>query len=121
MIAEKFHGVVALEIFNSRLKDFYDLWFMTETMDFEFSLLQSAVQNTFQHRNAHLPAAIPIGLSNEFARLKQEDWARYLIKSGMIDALENFAAVIQRLVTFFEPLVHPEIKVHQWVAGAGWK
>lgn len=43
MIAEKFHGVVALEIFNSRLKDFYDLWFMTETMDFEFSLLQSAV------------------------------------------------------------------------------
>ena len=76
MIAEKFHGVVTLEIFNSHLKDFYDLWFMTETMDFEFSLLQSAVQNTFQHRNAHLPAAIPIGLSNEFARLKQEDWTR---------------------------------------------
>jgi hypothetical protein len=42
MVSEKFHVIVSLELVNSRLKDFYDLWFMAETMNFDFLLLQSA-------------------------------------------------------------------------------
>jgi len=39
VIAEKFQAVIALGMINSRMKDFYDLWFMTQTMEFGFPLL----------------------------------------------------------------------------------
>ena len=34
-IAEKFHAMVVLDIRNSRMKDFYDIWFMANTWEFE--------------------------------------------------------------------------------------
>jgi hypothetical protein len=121
MIAEKFHGIVSLEMINSRLKDFYDLWFMTETLNFDYSLLQSAIQNTFQHRNTPFPASTPAGLTLEFAQSKQEEWGRYLKKNGLVGVPENFEMLIQRLILFFDPMLHHEISVEKWVAGVGWR
>ena len=41
-IAEKFHAMVALDIRNSRMKDFYDIFFMANTWTFEMAQLRSA-------------------------------------------------------------------------------
>jgi Nucleotidyl transferase AbiEii toxin, Type IV TA system len=67
VIAEKFQAMVALATVNSRMKDFFDLWFMANTMEFELSLLREAIENTFKQRNTSLPEQMPIALTHEFA------------------------------------------------------
>jgi Nucleotidyl transferase AbiEii toxin, Type IV TA system len=49
-IAEKFHAMVVLDIRNSRMKDFYDIWFMANTWEFEMESLQKAIEFSFKRR-----------------------------------------------------------------------
>ena len=42
VIAEKFHAVVVLDIRNSRMNDFYDIWFMANTWEFEMKPVPEA-------------------------------------------------------------------------------
>ena len=41
-IAEKLNAMVVLDIRNSRMKDFYDIWFMANTWTFEMATLSDA-------------------------------------------------------------------------------
>jgi hypothetical protein len=47
VVAEKFEAVVQLGMTNSRMKDYYDLWFMSRHFEFEGSTLAAAVRATF--------------------------------------------------------------------------
>ena len=40
VIAEKFQALVSLGMINSRMKDFYDLWYLANLLDFDFNLLR---------------------------------------------------------------------------------
>jgi predicted nucleotidyltransferase component of viral defense system len=46
-IAEKFHAMVVLDIRNSRMKDFYDIWFMASTWSFDMASLRDAIVACF--------------------------------------------------------------------------
>jgi hypothetical protein len=46
-IAEKFNAMVTLDIRNSRMKDFYDIWFMANTWSFDMSSLRGAILASF--------------------------------------------------------------------------
>ena len=67
VIAEKLHAVVVLGMVNSRLKDYLDLVVMVEREALEAPTLALAIAATFQRRATGLPAALPVGLSDEFA------------------------------------------------------
>ena len=67
VIAEKMHAVVVLGMVNSRLKDYLDLVVMAEREALDGPTLALAIAATFQRRGTGLPAALPIGLSDEFA------------------------------------------------------
>jgi hypothetical protein len=41
-IAEKFNAMVVLDIRNSRMKDFYDIWFMANAWAFDLAALRTA-------------------------------------------------------------------------------
>ena len=47
VIAEKFQAMVHLGIANSRMKDFYDIWVMARSFDFDGSVLKTAIERTF--------------------------------------------------------------------------
>ena len=47
-IAEKFHAMVMLDIRNSRMKDFYDIWFMANTWTFDMASLRNAILASFE-------------------------------------------------------------------------
>jgi predicted nucleotidyltransferase component of viral defense system len=49
-IAEKFHAMVVLDIRNSRMKDFYDVWLMASTWIFDMASLRSAILASFERR-----------------------------------------------------------------------
>jgi hypothetical protein len=52
VIAEKFQAMVILGIANSRMKDFYDLWFLASNFEFDGQLLSRAIQMTFERRKS---------------------------------------------------------------------
>jgi hypothetical protein len=78
VIAEKLEAIVALGTINSRLKDFYDLFTLAFQFDCDGSVLVHSISTTFETRGTNLPADVPEGLSNEFARQKQSQWKALL-------------------------------------------
>ena len=80
VIAEKFEAIVSLGLSNSRMKDFHDIWILSEHFAFERSALAAAIRATFERRGTRLPAEVPPGLGDEFAAdpLKTTQWAAFL-------------------------------------------
>ena len=66
-IAEKFQAMVKLDVLNSRMKDFYDIWMLSRTFDFKGETLAEAVEKTFENRNT--PITIdPTAFDPSFAK-----------------------------------------------------
>ena len=76
VIAEKFHAMVALGRANSRMKDYYDVWMLTNAFEIEPKRLRRAIVATFARRSTVIPAEAPDGLSDAFATDpgKQRQW-----------------------------------------------
>ena len=53
--AEKFEAIVALDLANSRMKDFYDLLAMSRLFAFEGATLAAAIRATFERRATDIP------------------------------------------------------------------
>ena len=50
-VAEKFEAIVSLGEANGRMKDFYDICSISEKKEMDGALLQTAIRETFHHRN----------------------------------------------------------------------
>ncbi|MBB4212183.1 putative nucleotidyltransferase component of viral defense system [Rhodothalassium salexigens DSM 2132] len=105
VVAEKFEAIVSIGLANSRMKDFYDLWLMSETFEFDGALLLEAVRTTFERRRTALPAEPPAGLQDEFASDPDRTsmWLAFLKRAEMKSA-PDFDRVIVRLRDFLMPL-----------------
>lgn len=122
VIAEKFHTMIAFGKINSRMKDFYDIWFMAQTMEFDFNLLREAILNTLKRRKTDIPEEIPTAFTNDFASQKQGLWEVFLNKNQIETAPKNFLEVTRFLFTFLDPVVLPrDNPLSQWSAQTGWK
>lgn len=58
-IAEKCHAMVDLGLANTRMKDFYDVWFLATEYAFEGPVLRDAVRATFARRQTVVPTDEP--------------------------------------------------------------
>jgi predicted nucleotidyltransferase component of viral defense system len=65
-IAEKFHTMVLLDIRNSRMKDFYDIWYVANTWEFDMKPVRKAIEFSFTRRGTPLPEDVPFALTNGF-------------------------------------------------------
>lgn len=54
IIAEKFQTVISRGILNSRMKDYYDLYYLITYKDFSKEHLKQAITKTFEKRNTNL-------------------------------------------------------------------
>jgi hypothetical protein len=122
IIAEKFQAMIALGMINSRMKDFYDIWFMAQSMEFNLHLLRQAILNTFNQRKTTIPQETPTSFTNEFADQKQVLWAIFMKKSQIEDAPKSLVDAIQVLKEFFDPIIYPTgEKYSHWSPQFGWK
>jgi hypothetical protein len=80
-IAEKYHAIVKLGFFNSRMKDFYDIWLLSRQFSFNRETLKQAITCTFAERKTELPKSI-IAFSDEFCEAKQSQWAAFRNRLG---------------------------------------
>lgn len=85
VISEKFQAMVHLGIKNSRMKDFYDIWFLCKNFGFNGDLLSQAITRTFEQRQTAIPAIEPFALTNEFVYDpdKQKQWQGFLNNKGI--------------------------------------
>lgn len=107
VVAEKLHALVELEMANSRMKDFYDLYVLSTQFAFEGETLSRAIAATFSQRKRPIPLEPPVGLTPAFfaATGKSTMWNRYRERGGLLDAPADFSAVGVHLRDFLiEPL-----------------
>lgn len=65
-IAEKFEAMVHLDMQNSRMKDFYDIWILSRTLAFSGPALSQAIRSTFDRRQTSVPVVPPRALTAKF-------------------------------------------------------
>jgi predicted nucleotidyltransferase component of viral defense system len=107
VVAEKFNAMVALGIANSRLKDFYDLWLISRTFEFDRAGLFTAVERTFERRGTPMPTDLPTGLTDQYAEQWDTRWKAFLRREHMRAAPDNLSLLIQDLREFLVPLTLP--------------
>jgi len=104
VVAEKFQAMVALGERNSRMKDFFDLLYLSNTFEFDGEILCKAIRRTFERRKTPLPVTIPIGLTDTFADSNEAMWNAFLRRSEQTDSV-NFTEAIETLRVFFAPIL----------------
>jgi len=67
VVAEKLEAAVALGFDNSRMKDFFDLHWLSRNQTFDGTLLIKSLHATFERRATAIPANPPIALTEVFA------------------------------------------------------
>ena len=85
VVAEKYQAMVSLGMVNTRLKDYFDVWFLTQHAPMEPAVLLQAITATFARRGTPLPQSLPMGLSDVFAKdpSKEKQWAAFLSKNKL--------------------------------------
>ena len=123
-IAEKSEVMVTRGIINSRLKDFYDLWLLSELFDHDYAILRLAIYNTFERRKVPMPKDMPESWMPEFAAspLKAIQWAAFLRKNKTVTAPADFSVVAERISKFLVPIFFSSEKTpRKWIAAQGWE
>jgi predicted nucleotidyltransferase component of viral defense system len=125
-IAEKLHAMVELDIRNSRMKDFYDIWYMAQTWTFEMSLLHRAITVAFERRGLSIPEGAPFALTADFLNdsQKKQQWNAFISRfnsAGVAPSLDEVGALLR---TFLLPCLYANsptgTQARRWVPGSGW-
>lgn len=104
VVAEKFDAMVKLGMANSRMKDFFDIWFLARLFRFEGSTLRDAIKATSGRRGAS-SAETTIALKPEFSGdpAKRAQWKAFLRRSGLVEAGPTLDAICALLRDFLIP------------------
>lgn len=83
VVAEKLEAIVKLAGFNTRVKDYFDLWVLMRYENLDRVILPAAIRATFERRKTVIPVVLPIGLAPSFATEKQVMWQAFLNRSTL--------------------------------------
>lgn len=126
-VAEKFEAMIKLDIRNSRMKDFHDLWLLPREFPFGGATLQQAVQACFERRGTPWTREIPRPLTTAFYQLPdlQQGWQGYRQESTIrsrppADFLEIGETIIRFLTPVRESIVTSRPFALNWPAGGPW-
>lgn len=112
-IAEKFDAILQRFELTGRMKDFYDIYYLARTFDFEGAKLRAAIFETLKKRETPYDRD---SFKRILALSKDEDmqkrW-RYFLKNIKDDTLE-FAVVIKEMQKFLEPVFDAIVDEEEW-------
>lgn len=105
-ISEKFEVMVSLGAINSRMKDYYDIYVLSLSRNFEAKLLKEAIEATFKNRRTELLNDLLI-FQLEFKNniTMQDRWLIFLNKHKLEDVPKEFPEVMSRITSLLNPLV----------------
>ncbi|MCC8014898.1 MAG: nucleotidyl transferase AbiEii/AbiGii toxin family protein [Eubacterium sp.] len=112
-IAEKFDAILQRFELTGRMKDFYDIYYLSRTFDFDGAKLQTAIFETLQRRGTFYD-------KDSFKRIialaddedMQKRW-KFFLKTIKDDTLE-FEVVIKEMQVFLEPVFNAIVNEEEW-------
>lgn len=102
-IAEKFDAILQRFELTGRMKDFYDIYYLARTFDFDGAKLQTAISRTLERRGTPYDRD---SFKRVVALADDEDMRKrwkYFLKTIKDDTLE-FSVVIERIQEFLAPV-----------------
>jgi predicted nucleotidyltransferase component of viral defense system len=123
VVAEKCEAMVTLGLANSRLKDFYDLWRLASTFDFEGPVLALVIRTVFERRRTAIPDGLPAGLTDAYSERWGTQWLGVMNRLGVDDPpslMETLDLLRRFLLPVFESLAADEELKHIWTPSGGW-
>lgn len=123
-IAEKFDAILQRFELTGRMKDFYDIYYLAKTFDFDGTKLQTAIMSTLERRGTPYD-------KDSFKRMialaddvdMQKRW-KYFLKNIKDNTLE-FIVVIDEIQAFLEPVFEAIINENkwqeEWTVNSGWR
>lgn len=114
-IAEKFDAILQRFELTGRMKDFYDIYYLAKTFDFDGTRLQMAIVRTLERRDTPYDR-------DSFKRIilladdadMQKRW-RFFLKNIKDNSLE-FSEVIEEMQRFLEPVFEAIVNEEEWFA-----
>jgi len=125
-IAEKFHAMVVLDIRNSRMKDFYDIWFMANTWTFDMASLRKAILASFERRGSTIPTEVPFALTDGFLDdpQKTQQWSAFVNRLDAGEKAPPLEEVGAALRAFLLPCISADSptkpRIVSWTPNQGW-
>ena len=125
LIGEKFQAMVKLGSLNSRMKDFFDIWFLSRHFDFDGPKLAMAISMTFERRKTEVPP----DLNELFDSLmrdpaKATQWRTFVHRNRLHAAPETLSDVLSIIGEFLDPIARSFTKDIQfeatWQAPGPW-
>ena len=112
-IAEKFDAILQRFELTGRMKDFYDIYYLSRRFDFDGEKLQTAVFETLQCRGTpyeweSFQRVVALAENEDM----QKRW-KYFLKSIKDNTLD-FSAVINRIQIFLEPVFNAIVNEEEW-------
>lgn len=101
LVSEKFNAMVDLGEFNSRLKDFYDIYLFIDRCN--KLILEEAIKNTFRRRHTSLVIDPPVfqeAFYLDGERLKQ--WNNFIEKNKLTEI--KFQDIYNKILEHLEPI-----------------
>ena len=105
-IAEKLEAIIRNGFLNSRYKDFYDIYVLSEKYSFNYEKLCNAVTETFSNRKTPMTMDAAV-FSDEFIRdmMHQTRWNSFLKKKKALIPI-SLSDAMTRVRTFVKPLLN---------------
>ena len=107
VVSEKLSAIIKNGMTNTRLKDYNDLYVLSE-IGIDGSDLVYALDTTFTDRNQDIPtdSANIVGLSDEYAASNQEAWTRWLVQSNRtLKMPQDFREVLGKISAFADEIL----------------
>jgi predicted nucleotidyltransferase component of viral defense system len=126
-IAEKFEAIVSLDMANTRLKDFLDIWTLAKGRSFDGGVLGQAINATFSQRATELPTSTPIALTAAYSSASDKcaQWKAYEKKARVGGEMPSLAQATDLIGAFVMPVVEAlnagEVFIKHWAPGGLWR
>lgn len=108
--------MIGLGMENSRLKDYFDLWILSENFEFDGVLLKTAIKRTFKRKGLEIVDKWPVGLQDVFANdtLKIAQWDSFVRRTEPRQKPPGLSEVVSCIRTFLEPILFGDEAALQW-------
>jgi len=118
-VAEKMEAMVKLGELNSRMKDFFDIWLLSSSFDFDGQRLSEAIEKTFKRRGTALPDGEFVALTARFSgdSQKRAQWTGFIRRMKLQD-IPALAEIVDDLAEFLVPPMRASFKGEHF--NLGW-
>ena len=111
VLSEKFHSIIVLGEDNSRMKDFFDIYYLLKNKQIDMNILKKALLATFEHRG--LPKRNDFSLFSDTFSSNPTLNIRWniFVKRIKWKSVLSFDEVVAHIQNEIKPIVHEYVKI----------